>query len=50
MYRVIIKRKILRNLQKLPKDVQDLFNHLVTDLIKDGPVQPFLEKLFKAFW
>ena len=31
MYRVIIKRKILRNLQKLPKGVQDLFNHLVTD-------------------
>ena len=40
MYRVTVKRKIIRNLQKLPQVVRDQFNRLVNDLIKDGPVQP----------
>jgi len=39
-YNVIIKRKILRAIQKLPQGVQNKFNVLLHDLIDKGPVQP----------
>ncbi len=40
MYKVIIKRKITRNLQKLPEKVTAAFLRLVLDLESKGPVQP----------
>lgn len=42
MYRVTVKRKIIRNLQKLPQVVRDQFNRLVNDLIKDGALSSLL--------
>ena len=39
-YKVSIKRKIERDLEKLPRRVQDLFFQLVEDLREKGPVQP----------
>ena len=39
MYTVIVKRKIIRNLQKLPLNVQQMFVRLRNDLETSGPVQ-----------
>ena len=39
MYTVIIKRKIERQLEKLPLKVQDAFYELIEDLRESGPVQ-----------
>jgi len=39
MYTVKIKKKILRNVQKMPKDRQDDFYDLVNDLKETGPIQ-----------
>lgn len=36
---VRVKKKIARGLTKLPRDVQQLFFLLVTDLQDDGPIQ-----------
>lgn len=38
-YDVRVKKKIARGLTKLPRDVQQLFFLLVTDLQDDGPIQ-----------
>ena len=40
MYNIVIKRKLVRRLDKLPPVVQDLFYELVEDLRHAGPVQP----------
>lgn len=40
VYTVNIKRKIERNLEKLPQRVQDLLYQLIEDLRERGPVQP----------
>lgn len=38
-FEVKIKKKIIRNLKKLPVNVQKLFFLLVEDLKADGPIQ-----------
>jgi mRNA-degrading endonuclease RelE of RelBE toxin-antitoxin system len=38
-YEVRVKKKIARGLAKLPRDVQQLFFLLVTDLQDEGPIQ-----------
>ena len=38
-YHVRIKKKIVRGLRKLPRDVQQLLYLLVADLQADGPIQ-----------
>jgi len=38
-YRVTVKKKIARKLEKLPKNVQKLLFLLIEDLKSDGPVQ-----------
>lgn len=40
MWKVTIRRKQLRGLQKLPRPVGDLLFRLVRDLEQNGPVQP----------
>ena len=40
MYKVKIKRKIERKLEKLPQNIQDAFFELVDDLREKGPIQP----------
>ena len=40
MYNVTVKRKIIRDLQKLPDNVKALFRRLVNDLANIGPVLP----------
>ena len=40
MYTVIVKRKIMRDMRKLPLNVQQLFLRLRNDLASSGPVQP----------
>ncbi len=39
MYRIIMKKKIERNLKELPVEVQKLFKFLLLDLKTKGPVQ-----------
>jgi len=39
MYEVRIKKKALKNLQKMPKEIQFLFDSLVDDLIEKGPIR-----------
>ncbi|MBR5095934.1 MAG: hypothetical protein IK015_00085 [Treponema sp.] len=39
-YQVFVKKKIRRNLEKLPQNVQDLFDELTEDLTAKGPEQP----------
>ena len=36
---VLIKKKVAKDLKKLPKEVQLLAQFLVEDLISDGPIQ-----------
>ena len=38
-YEVKIKKKVLRDLKKLPKNVQKLLFLLIEDLKDDGPIQ-----------
>ena len=38
-YEVRVKRRVERNLQKLPSDVQKLLFLLIADLQADGPIQ-----------
>jgi len=40
MYNVTVKRKILRNLEKLPQNIPPMFFRLVKDLENKGPEQP----------
>ena len=39
-YKVIIKKKIVKRLNKLPEQVQDKLMNLVDDLSNNGPEQP----------
>ena len=38
-YQVFIKKKVTRDLNKLPKDIQKLLFLLIADLKADGPIQ-----------
>ncbi len=38
-YRVSIKKRVARRLEKLPRNVQKLLFLLIEDLIADGPIQ-----------
>jgi len=40
MYKVIIKKRVYKNLMKMPVSVQDIFIQLVDDLKRRGSVQP----------
>lgn len=40
MYKVLIKRKVLRQIQRIPKHAQQKFRNLVEDLETNGPMQP----------
>jgi hypothetical protein len=40
MYQVLISRRTLRRIERLPEAVQDRLENLVEDLKKSGPVQP----------
>lgn len=40
MYEVTAKKKVLKNLERLPDEVKALFRALVVDLREEGPVQP----------
>ncbi len=40
-YHIKVKRKVLRNIEKLPHAEQRKLALLVDDLAKDGPIQPF---------
>lgn len=39
MWNVVIKKKVLKNLKKLPVDVQERFAFLTKDLENSGPEQ-----------
>ena len=39
MHEVKIKKKILKKLQKIPKDIQFTFESLVDDLTEKGPIR-----------
>lgn len=39
-YNVLVKRKLCRNIEKLPENIQDLFDELTGDLEEKGPEQP----------
>ena len=39
MYRVSIKRKILKNVDKMPEEIKDSFEYLIQDLIDKGNIQ-----------
>ncbi len=39
-YKVFVKKKIRRTLERLPQNVQDLFGELAEDLTAKGPEQP----------
>ena len=50
MYNVIIKKGILKSIQKMPKNTQFIFDSLVNDLIEKGPIRsewPNFSKLGK---
>lgn len=40
-YKVFVKKKIRRNVERLPQNIQDLFDELTEDLTTKGPEQPF---------
>jgi len=40
MFRVIIKKSVLKNIEKLPKNIQFSFDSLIKDLIEKGPIRP----------
>ena len=49
-YKIIIKKKILRKIEKLPQNIQDIFYELINDLKEKGPIQkkwPNFSKLNK---
>ena len=39
MYKVIIKKRILKNIQKMPKNIQFVFDSLIDDLREKGPIR-----------
>jgi hypothetical protein len=39
MYDVLVKKRALKNMEKAPENIQDLFDELVQDLRAKGPVQ-----------
>lgn len=39
MYKVTIKKSVLKNIHKLPKDIQFALDTLVDDLIEKGPIR-----------
>ncbi|MBR7127433.1 MAG: hypothetical protein IKD09_02475 [Lentisphaeria bacterium] len=39
MYNVTIKKKVLKNIKKLPSEVTTLFRALAIDLATEGPIQ-----------
>ena len=39
-YEVRIKKSALKNLEKLPKGIQEKFGFLIRDLMAKGPMQP----------
>ena len=39
MYEVKIKKSALKNVQKMPKEIQLIFASLVDDLIEKGPIR-----------
>jgi mRNA-degrading endonuclease RelE of RelBE toxin-antitoxin system len=39
-YTIIIKKRVLKGLKKLPEFTQDKFEYLIESLKKGGPVQP----------
>jgi hypothetical protein len=39
MYNVLVKNRVIKNIEKLPLSVQILFDELIQDLQKKGPVQ-----------
>lgn len=39
MYEIKVKKKIRRQIEKLPSDIIATFHRLVADLMSDGPVQ-----------
>ena len=39
MYNVVIKRKMLRNLRKMPEQIQKKMGNLVEDLRDKGPIR-----------
>ena len=39
-YKVFVKKKIRRNVERLPQNIQDLFDELTEDLTTKGPEQP----------
>jgi mRNA-degrading endonuclease RelE of RelBE toxin-antitoxin system len=39
MYKVIIKKKVNKSIEKMPKDIRLTMALLVTDLEKSGPIQ-----------
>ncbi len=50
MYEIVIKKSVLKNIQKMPKKIQFLFESLVDDLIEKGPIRnewPNFSKLGK---
>jgi len=50
MYKIIIKKSIMKNVLKMPKDIQSYFESLVNDLREKGPVRkewPNFSKLGK---
>jgi mRNA-degrading endonuclease RelE of RelBE toxin-antitoxin system len=40
MYKVNIKKSVLKNIHKLPKDIQFTLDTLVDDLMEKGPETP----------
>lgn len=50
MFEVIVKKSTLKGIQKMPKNIQFIFDSLVDDLIEKGPVRsewPNFSKLGK---
>lgn len=39
MYEVIIKRKISKNIEKMPENIQDMMIALIEDLKSKGPIR-----------
>jgi hypothetical protein len=40
MFQVLISRRVLRHVDRLPESIQDRFANLVEDLKLKGPIQP----------
>ena len=50
MYKIVIKKGTLKNIQKMPEKIQFIFESLVSDLIEKGPIRnewPNFSKLEK---